>query len=122
MVAYGVPHFPHKTAPEKFKAMYPPEKIQLPPNVPPALHARARQEARPVIPRRRPPARVAGPRAAGGPRLPQCMSLALPPSSFGAPERLVPLIPARRMLRLATVPVYAESSRVHPKWQEQAVN
>jgi len=45
MVAYGVPHFPHKTAPEKFKAMYPPEKIQLPPNVPLALQARARQEA-----------------------------------------------------------------------------
>lgn len=45
MVAYGVPHFPHKTAPEEFKAMYPPEKIQLPPNVPPALQARARQEA-----------------------------------------------------------------------------
>jgi len=45
MVAYGVPHFPHKTAPEEFKAMYPPEKIQLPPNVPPAMQARARQEA-----------------------------------------------------------------------------
>ena len=45
MVAYGVPHFPHKTAPEEFKGMYPPEKIQLPPNVPPALQARARQEA-----------------------------------------------------------------------------
>jgi arylsulfatase A-like enzyme len=45
MVAYGVPHFPHKTAPEEFKAMYPPEKIQLPPNVPPAMQARAGQEA-----------------------------------------------------------------------------
>ena len=45
MVAYGVPHFPHKTAPEEFKAMYPPEKIKLPPNVPPALQNRARQEA-----------------------------------------------------------------------------
>ena len=45
MVAYGVPHFPHKTAPEEFKALYPPEKIQLPLNVPPALQARARQEA-----------------------------------------------------------------------------
>ena len=45
MVAYGAPHFPHKTAPEAFKALYPPEKIQLPPNVPPALQARARQEA-----------------------------------------------------------------------------
>lgn len=45
MVAYGVPHFPHQTAPEEFKAMYPPEKIQLPPNVPRAMQARARQEA-----------------------------------------------------------------------------
>ena len=45
MVAYGVPHFPHKTAPDEFKAMYPPEKIQLPLNVPPGLQARARQEA-----------------------------------------------------------------------------
>lgn len=45
MVAYGVPHFPHNTAPEEYKAMYPPEKIQLPPNVPPAMRARARQEA-----------------------------------------------------------------------------
>lgn len=45
MLAYGGPHFPHKTAPEEFKALYPPEKIQLPPNVPPALQSRARQEA-----------------------------------------------------------------------------
>ncbi|MEY4386577.1 MAG: hypothetical protein RLY20_1860 [Verrucomicrobiota bacterium] len=45
MVAYGVPHFPHKTAPEEFKAMYPPEKIKLPPNVPPEMESRARQEA-----------------------------------------------------------------------------
>lgn len=45
MVAYGVPHFPHATAPPKFKAMYPPEKIILPPNVPPAMQAKARQEA-----------------------------------------------------------------------------
>jgi len=45
MVAYGVPHFPHATAPEEFKGLYPPEKIKLPPNVPPGLQARARQEA-----------------------------------------------------------------------------
>ena len=45
MVAYGVPHFPHKTAPEELKALYPSEKIQLPLNVPPALQVRARQEA-----------------------------------------------------------------------------
>ena len=45
MVAFGIPHFPHATAPEEFKAFYPPEKIQLPPNVPPELQARARREA-----------------------------------------------------------------------------
>ena len=45
MVAYGVPHFPHATAPEKFKAMYPPDKIQLPPNVPAELRAKAQKEA-----------------------------------------------------------------------------
>jgi arylsulfatase A-like enzyme len=45
MLAYGVPHFPHGTAPEKFKAMYPPGKIKLPPNVPPGMQAKARQEA-----------------------------------------------------------------------------
>lgn len=45
MVAYGTPHFPHATAPAEFKALYPPENIQLPSNVSPALQARARQEA-----------------------------------------------------------------------------
>jgi arylsulfatase A-like enzyme len=45
LVSYGVPHFPHATAPEEYKALYPPEKIKLPPNVPKALQARARQEA-----------------------------------------------------------------------------
>jgi len=45
LVSYGVPHFPHATAPDEYKAMYPPEAIQLPPNVPPAMQAAARQEA-----------------------------------------------------------------------------
>jgi len=45
MVSYGPPHFPHNTAPEEFKALYPPAKIQLPPNVPPELQAKAKQEA-----------------------------------------------------------------------------
>lgn len=45
MVAYGVPHFPHGTAPAEYKEMYPPEKIQLPPNVPEDMQARARKEA-----------------------------------------------------------------------------
>ena len=44
-VAYGVPHFPHETAPDEFKALYPPDKIKLPPNVPPALQDKARKEA-----------------------------------------------------------------------------
>jgi arylsulfatase A-like enzyme len=33
-VSYGIPHFPHGTAPEELKALYPPEKIHLRPNVP----------------------------------------------------------------------------------------
>ena len=45
MVAYGTPHFPHQTAPAELKELYPPEKIILPPNVPPALEAAARKEA-----------------------------------------------------------------------------
>jgi arylsulfatase A-like enzyme len=45
MVGFGPPHFPHETAPAKFQAMYPPEKIQLPPNVPLNMQAGARQEA-----------------------------------------------------------------------------
>jgi arylsulfatase A-like enzyme len=44
-VSYGVPHFPHATAPEDYKALYPPEKIKLPPNVPEVMQDRARQEA-----------------------------------------------------------------------------
>lgn len=33
-VSYGIPHFPHGTAPEEFKAMFPPENIKFRPNVP----------------------------------------------------------------------------------------
>lgn len=33
-VSYGIPHFPHGTAPEELKALFPPEKIKLRPNVP----------------------------------------------------------------------------------------
>lgn len=33
-VSLGTPHFPHQTAPEELKALYPPEKLSLPPNVP----------------------------------------------------------------------------------------
>jgi arylsulfatase A-like enzyme len=45
LVSYGVPHFPHQTAPQQYKDLYPPDKIQLPPNVPAALLDRARREA-----------------------------------------------------------------------------
>jgi arylsulfatase A-like enzyme len=45
MVAYGGPHFPHGTAPAEFLAMYPVDKIQLPPSVPAAMQANARKEA-----------------------------------------------------------------------------
>ena len=39
-VSYGIPHFPHGTAPEEFKAMFPPEKIKFRPNVPADLQTK----------------------------------------------------------------------------------
>jgi len=45
MVSYGTPHFPHHTAPKDLIAQYPPDKIQLRPNVPEAMQARARKES-----------------------------------------------------------------------------
>ena len=45
MVAYGVPHFPHGTAPAEYQALYPAQSIKLAPNVPEAMQARARKEA-----------------------------------------------------------------------------
>jgi arylsulfatase A-like enzyme len=45
MLSYGGPHFPHETAPREFKALYPPAKIQLPPNVPPHMQGLAQKEA-----------------------------------------------------------------------------
>ncbi len=45
VVSYGIPHFPHHTALQKYKDLYPPEKIQLPPNVPRELQEEARREA-----------------------------------------------------------------------------
>ena len=45
VVAYGIPHFPHGAAPAEYRALYPPAKIKLPPNVPEAMQNRARQEA-----------------------------------------------------------------------------
>lgn len=43
-IAYGSPHFPHVTAPQEYKALYPPEKIKLPPNVPDNQVSIARKE------------------------------------------------------------------------------
>ena len=45
VVSYGVPHFPHATAPQEFRDLYPPASIQLRPNVPEELKAKAQQEA-----------------------------------------------------------------------------
>jgi len=44
-VSYGIPHFPHGIAPADLKSLYPPASIKLPPNVPAAMEAKARQEA-----------------------------------------------------------------------------
>jgi arylsulfatase A-like enzyme len=46
-VAYGIPHYPHETAPARFQALYPPERIRFLPNVPPEMQTPAlRREAR----------------------------------------------------------------------------
>lgn len=44
-VSYGIPHFPHHTALQEYKDLYPLESIQLPPNVPQELQEKARREA-----------------------------------------------------------------------------
>jgi len=43
-LAWGPPHNPYETAPAKYRAMYSPEKIKLPPNVPDTSAATARKE------------------------------------------------------------------------------
>ena len=43
-LSYGTPHFPHNTAPEELKKLYPAEDIKLAPNVAPRHIATARQE------------------------------------------------------------------------------
>jgi arylsulfatase A-like enzyme len=45
MVAYGGPHFPHDTAPEELKILYPVESIKLRPNVPDSMKHVSRKEA-----------------------------------------------------------------------------
>ncbi len=36
-LSYGIPHFPHGTAPDQFQAMYPPGQLKFRPNVPPEM-------------------------------------------------------------------------------------
>lgn len=43
-LAWGPPHNPYETAPAKYRAMYPPEKIVLRGNVPPEAQAAARRD------------------------------------------------------------------------------
>lgn len=45
VMAYGGPHFPHKSAPEELKALYPLDSIKLRPNVPEEMKETARKEA-----------------------------------------------------------------------------
>jgi arylsulfatase A-like enzyme len=44
-ISYGAPHFPHERAPEEYKALYPPEKIKLPPNISGSFVIEAKKEA-----------------------------------------------------------------------------
>jgi len=43
-VSIAAPHFPHYSAPEEFKALYPLDQIQINPNVPDSLKDKARRE------------------------------------------------------------------------------
>ena len=43
-LAWGPPHNPYETAPARYRAMYSPDKIKLPPNVPESAQAQARKE------------------------------------------------------------------------------
>ena len=45
VISYGTPHFPHATAPEEYKKLYPAEGIKLLPNVPESQRAAARKES-----------------------------------------------------------------------------
>ena len=45
VVSYSPPHFPFGGVPQEFEALYPPDKIQLPPNVPADLQQKARKFA-----------------------------------------------------------------------------
>jgi arylsulfatase A-like enzyme len=43
VLAWGPPHDPYQSAPEKYRALYSPEKIKLPTNVPEAMRAETRK-------------------------------------------------------------------------------
>ena len=43
-ISLGPPHFPHGTAPVELQKLYPPEELQLPPNIPPQRIAGVRRE------------------------------------------------------------------------------
>ncbi|MCV9386656.1 sulfatase family protein [Reichenbachiella ulvae] len=43
-LAIGTPHYPHESAPRKYKQMYPKDSLTIPPNVRPELHERTRLE------------------------------------------------------------------------------
>ncbi len=43
-LAWGPPHNPYESAPTRYRSLYPPEKIQLHPNVPESARAQARKE------------------------------------------------------------------------------
>jgi arylsulfatase A-like enzyme len=44
VLSFGAPHFPHETAPEEYKALYPPEKLVVAPNVPDGRRAAVLKE------------------------------------------------------------------------------
>ncbi|MFC2097851.1 glycosyl hydrolase, partial [Bacteroidota bacterium] len=43
-VSIGTPHFPHASAPQEYKDLYPESEIQIAPNVPEKLHEKVRKE------------------------------------------------------------------------------
>lgn len=46
LLSYGIPHFPHESAPGEFKALYPPGKLKFQPNVSPEMQTdKVRAEA-----------------------------------------------------------------------------
>ncbi len=43
-ISFATPHFPHATAPEEYKTMYPPDQLKLNPNVPVEIHEQVKSE------------------------------------------------------------------------------